>query len=73
MDYLERLGKGNQIGTDKVRAFVKKMEKEWLEFDVKYTPEIEALTLNNQRKNKEDLENQKTSSNGPYQPPQIVS
>jgi hypothetical protein len=47
MDYLERLGKGNQIGTDKVRAFVKKMEKEWLEFDVKYTPEIEALTLNN--------------------------
>lgn len=44
MDYLDRLGAGNSIEVDRVRTFVKKMEREWVDFDVKYTPETLTLT-----------------------------
>jgi hypothetical protein len=45
MDYLDRLGAGNQIAMDRVRKFIKTMESDWVDFDIKYTPETEALTL----------------------------
>lgn len=45
MDYLDRLGAGNQIAIDRVRKFIKTMESDWVDFDIKYTPETEALTL----------------------------
>ena len=49
MDYLDRIGQGNQIGIDKIQTFIKKMETQWLEFDLKYKPEIETKTLQAQK------------------------
>lgn len=39
MDFLQKIGLGNRIEVDKVRAFIMKMEKEWIHHDVKYTPD----------------------------------
>ncbi len=62
MDYLDRLGAGNQIAMDRVRKFIKTMESDWVDFDIKYSHETEALTLTHHQLNshlekQEDIEN----------------